>query len=116
MSFFLNKFKNFTKNGASGADDAWARFSGIIRDAKKGKGNFGLGKATSGESIEAGKAWVGKDYIEKANGTILVSKDKLRQFRLPSYKQGLGKTQANFEWRNKTTGQFQGNGHLDIVE
>ncbi|MCB9093012.1 MAG: VENN motif pre-toxin domain-containing protein [Halobacteriovoraceae bacterium] len=97
-------------------DRITAKISGILRDTMKGKGNFGLGRSNYKEAVEAGKSWVGKGYSVKGDGTILVSKDKLRQFRLPSFKKNLNKTQANFEWRNKTSGKFQGNGHLDIID
>ena len=93
-----------------------ARFSGILRDAVKGKGNFGLGNATRSEAIELGKAWVGSNYTTASDGRTLISADGLRQFRPPSFKPRLGITQANFEWRNIARGQWQGNGHLDITD
>ena len=93
-----------------------AKYSGILRDAAKFKGNFGLGKGTASEALELGKAWVGKGYTTAGNGKILISKNGLRQFRVPSYKPKLGIHQANFEWRNMPHGQWQGNGHLDIIK
>ena len=92
-----------------------ARMSGILRDAAKGKGNFGLGQATHSEAMELGRAWVGKGYSIASDGKTLVSADKLRVFRPPTYKPKLGKTQANFEWRNFKGGEPTGNGHLDII-
>jgi hypothetical protein len=44
----------------------------------------------------------------------MLSADGLRQFRPPSYKPRLGKTQANFEARRVNKGRWQSNGHLDI--
>ena len=93
-----------------------ARFSGILRDAVKGKGNFGLGSATRAEAMELGHAWVGSNYRTSSDGTAMISADGLRQFRPPSFKDRLGITQANFEWRNRNSGAWQGNGHLDIVD
>jgi filamentous hemagglutinin len=94
----------------------WAKISGILRDAKTGKGNFGLGSASIDEALIAGEAWVGKGYTVTGNGKIWLSADGLRQFRLPSLKPKLGIEQANFEWRNIAKGGWQGNGHLDIVK
>ncbi len=93
-----------------------SKYSGILRDAAKYKGNFGLGKGTASEALELGRAWVGKGYTTARNGKILISKNGLRQFRMPSYKPKLGIQQANFEWRNVARGRWQGNGHLDIIK
>jgi len=42
-----------------------------LRDALRGKGNFGLGKATRKEAIEMGKAWLGKGYrISSKNSNV----------------------------------------------
>lgn len=86
-----------------------------MRDAKKGKGNFGLGKGTHDEAMEAGKSWVGSGYKIASDGKTMVSSDGLRQFRPPTFKPRLNKTQANFEWRNVNKGPWQGNGHLDVI-
>ena len=91
-----------------------ARYSGILRDAAKFKGNFGLGKDTASEAIELGRAWVGKGYKVASDGKTLLSSNGLRQFRPPSFKPKLNISQANFEWRNIGKGAWQGNGHLDI--
>ena len=93
-----------------------AKYSEILRDAVRSKGNYSLGKATYNEALELGKAWVGKGYTTSANGKIFISQNGLRQFRLPSYKPKLGINQANFEWRNVASGRWQGNGHLDIIK
>jgi hypothetical protein len=92
----------------------WTKISGILRNASREKGNFGLGSGTVSESLLAGKAWVGEGYTVTNNGKIWVSSDGLRQFRLPSAKPKLGIEQANFEWRNVSKGAWQGNGHLEI--
>ncbi|MGJ6969227.1 hypothetical protein ACSDR0_45795, partial [Streptosporangium sp. G11] len=97
----------------------WAKISGILRDASKGKGNFGLGTGTIAEANQAGASWVGDGYkvVHKKNGdTLWISADGRRQYRLPSYKPNWGNYQANFEWRPGTSGQWQGNGHLHIKE
>jgi len=91
---------------------------GILRDAAKGKGNFGLGEATATESEILGRAWVGEEYRIASDGRTLVSKDGLRQYRPPSAKNSPYATtgvQSNFEWRNPGQVQWQGNGHLDIT-
>ncbi len=93
-----------------------AKYSGILLDAAKFKGNFGLGKGTTSETLELGKAWVGKGYTIASDGKTLVSSNGLRQFRPPSFKPKLGIQQANFQWRNVNRGGWQGNGHLDIIK
>jgi filamentous hemagglutinin len=50
-----------------------------------------------------------------SDGKTMISSDGLRQFRQPSYKPKLDKTQANFEWRKTDYGKWQSNGHLDII-
>lgn len=91
---------------------------GILRDASKGKGNFGLGNATKDEADKIGKAWVGDDHIVAKDGKTLISKDGLRQYRPPTNKPRLGKAQANLERRieNQKTKQWFGNGHIDIKD
>ncbi len=93
-----------------------AKISGILRDAVKGKGIYSLGESTVSEAMEAGKAWTGPGASVASDGKTLISADGLRQFRPPSYKPNLGKTQANFEWRNVGQTQWQGNGHLTIIK
>ena len=91
---------------------------GILRDAAKGKGNFGLGQATTAQSDFLGKAWVGEEYHIASDGRTLVSKDGLRQYRPPSTKNSpyaTTGTQSNFEWRNAGQSEWQGNGHLNIT-
>jgi len=88
---------------------------GILRDAAKGKGNFGLGSASAEVATKLGEAWVGKGFTIAGDGRTLISANGLRQFRPPSFKARLGRQQANFEQRFQPTGQWQGNGHLDIL-
>jgi RHS repeat-associated protein len=88
---------------------------GILRDAARGKGNFGLGSTTAQDAARLGDSWFGKGYTVASDGKTLIGRDGLRQFRPPSVKPRLGTTQANFEQRFQPTGQWQGNGHLDIV-
>jgi filamentous hemagglutinin len=45
---------------------------------------------------------------------ILIGQDGLRQYRPPSHKPNLGRTQANFERRFEPGGKFNAKGHLDI--
>ncbi|WP_219905402.1 polymorphic toxin-type HINT domain-containing protein [Actinopolyspora mortivallis] len=92
-----------------------AEISGILRDASSGKGNFGLGEATYDQAMKAGRSWVGEGYkVTGRKKDVFLSKDELRQFRVPSEKPRLGKMQANFEYRNSPRGKWQANGHLDI--
>lgn len=90
--------------------------SGIVRDAAKGKGNFGIGAGTQGQAATAGRSWIGEGSKLASDGKTLVSRDGLRQWRPPSFKPNLDKWQSNFEWRIEPRGQWQGNGHLDITD
>jgi len=101
---------DFGRKGASGL----ANEIGIMRAAAEGKGNFGLGSASASDAMRLGRSWVGDGYEVASNGKTLISSDGLRQFRPPSLKPNLNKTQANFEQRWEPSGQWQGNGHLDI--
>ena len=91
---------------------------GILRDAPKGKGNFGLGSGSRAEADKLGKAWVGDGYKVASDGKTLISKDGLKQYRPPSYKPKLDKTQANFEqtFPGQQSNRWQSNGHLDITD
>jgi len=101
---------------ASSSGDDWAQLSGMLRDASSGKGNFGLGSGTASQAQRAGLAWVGKGYSVASDGKTLLSSDGLRQWRPPAYKPNLDMWQSNFEWRSIPRGQWQGNGHLDIMD
>jgi filamentous hemagglutinin len=92
------------------------RQSELLREAATGSRNFGLGSATRAEADAAGRAWVGDGARIASDGSALVSLDGLRQYRLPSLKPRIGKTQANFERREVPKGPWQSNGHLDIVD
>lgn len=84
--------------------DKMAQEIGTLRDAEKGKGNFGLGEATAAQFDMLGKAWVGEEYRIA--------------YRPPSAKNSsyaTTGTQSNFEWRNAGQAQWQGNGHLNIT-
>lgn len=94
---------------------SFAEESGILRDAAQGKGNFGLGSASEADAANLGESWVGDGYTIASDGKTMVSQDLLRQYRPPSFKPNLGRVQANFEQRWEPFGQWQGNGHLDIV-
>lgn len=109
-----NAVKNVVQKGA----DDWAKLSGQLRDAAKGKGNFGIGSGTREQAEAMGKAWVGDGYIVASDGKTLISADGLRQYRPPSYKPRLDKTQANFEQRipGQQSNRWQSNAHLDITD
>lgn len=102
---------SFVKKGAG-------KEVGILRNAAKGKGNFGLGSGTRTEADKIGKAWVGDGYKVASHGKTLISKDSLKQYRPPSYKPRLDKTQANFEQRfpGQQSNRWQSNDHLDITD
>lgn len=104
--------------GEMRAEESLAKEVETLRDAAKGKGDFGLGSGTRMEADRLGKAWVGNDYRVASDGKTLISKDGLRQYRPPSYKPRLGRTQANFEQRlpGQRSVRWQSNGHLDIVD
>jgi hypothetical protein len=85
-------------------------------------GNSGVGSGTRAEADMMGRAWVGPDYTVSGGGSILISKDKLRQYRSPSYKPNRPEKfggpgyQANFEWRTRDRGRWQGEAHLNITD
>lgn len=105
------------KSAAKGADDGPV-ISGILRDASKSKGNFGVGSGTKDQAMRAGESWVGEGYRVASDGKTLVSRDGLRSFRPPSWKPRLGKWQANFEYwiDGQVARKPMGNGHLDITD
>lgn len=63
-----------------------------------------------------GRAWVGEGAVPASDGAILVSADKLRQYRAPTYKPRLGRVQANLEGCLEPAGQWQSNAHIDITD
>ena len=89
---------------------------GILREAARGKGNFGVGAATRAEAQTLGRSWVGEGYGVASDGKTLISRDGLRQFRPPSYKPSLDKWQANFEQRWPGVTEWQSNAHLNILD
>lgn len=93
---------------------------GILRDAAKGKGNFGLGSGTRAEADKLGKAWVGDGARVASDGKTLVSKDGLKVYRSPSAKpnspHATTGVQANFERKIEVGGRPISNGHLDILD
>ncbi len=93
---------------------------GILRDAAKGKGNFGLGSGSRAEADKLGRAWVGDGARVASDGKTLVSKDGLKVFRPPSAKpnspHATTGVQANFERKIEVGGRPISNGHLDIVD
>ncbi|MFL7962272.1 VENN motif pre-toxin domain-containing protein [Pseudomonas kielensis] len=104
-------------DGIKGTGD-WAKLSGQLTEATKGKGNFGIGSGTSEQADVMGKAWVGGGYKVASDGKTLVSQDGLRQYRPPTYKPNRQGTQANFEQRfpGQETKKWQSNAHLDITD
>jgi len=105
---------------AEGAAKGAGKEIGILRDAAKGKGNFGLGSGTRAEADKLGKAWVGDGARVASDGKTLVSKDGLRVYRPPSTKpnspHAATGVQANFESKVEIGGRPISNGHFDIVD
>jgi hypothetical protein len=101
---------------ARAESDEVAQVVGILRDARRGKGNFGVGAATHAQSDAAGLAWVGERHTVASDGRTLVSADGLRQYRPPTFKPRLNTWQANLEERHVPSGAWQSNGHIDILE
>jgi filamentous hemagglutinin len=93
-----------------------AKLSGMLREAAQGKGNFSLGVTTAAEAAAIGRAWVGEGYTVASNGQTLVSLNRLRQYRPPSYKPHLGQYQANLEQRQPGQTQWYLNAHIDIED
>ena len=102
----------------------WPELSGSLREASnaadaalagKGKINFGMGSFNNEQTMTMGEAWVGSGYRVTSKG-YYESADGLRQFRPPSYKPGLSKTQANFEQRTIPSGKWGANGHVDVTQ
>lgn len=83
-----------------------------------GKGNFGLGEATTKQSAILGEAWVGPGYRVASDGKTMISADGLRQYRPPAKKPNSSWTttgvQANFQGRISTKTSWTSNGHLNI--
>jgi len=89
---------------------------GMLREASRRTGNYGLGSASRREADTLGQDFVGPGFTRsKRDPRILISRDGLRQYRAPSFKPKLGRYQANFERRLKPGGGFGANGHLDIL-
>ncbi|MEE9390982.1 MAG: RHS repeat-associated core domain-containing protein [Planctomycetota bacterium] len=108
------------KKALNKGDDAarrgdWAELSGKLREAGKGKGNFGIGYGTREQAGAMGEAWVGPGFKTASDGKTLISADGLRQFRPPSFKPRQNRFQANFEARPPGLTQWQSNAHLDII-
>ncbi|WP_236775982.1 hemagglutinin repeat-containing protein [Agrobacterium radiobacter] len=106
-----------------GKGSDWSLLGGALREAAnsasaalqgKGKINFGMGSFNEKQTMAMGEAWVGPGYRITSNG-YYESADRLRQFRPPSYKDKLGKIQANFEQRLPGQLKWGSNGHVDVV-
>lgn len=93
-----------------------AKLSGMLREATQGKGNFNLGTTTRVEAGVIGRAWVGEGYTLASDRQTLVSLDRLRQYRPPSYKPRLRRYQANLEQRQPGQTQWYLNAHIDIED
>jgi filamentous hemagglutinin len=74
------------------------------------KGNYGIGSGTHADAARLGREWVGQDATVASDGKTLVSADRLRQYRPPSFKPSLGREQANFERRDNETSSWISNG------
>ena len=74
-----------------------------------------MGSFNREQTLTMGEVWGGQGYRVTSRG-FYESADGLRQFRSPSYKPDLGKTQANFEQRLANTTKWNANGHVDVIE
>jgi RHS repeat-associated protein len=104
--------------GATAQDLKLAEFSAILRAAAAAKG-MAPGAAervivTAAEAEELGKAWVGPGSRVASDGKTLVSSNGLRIYRPPTFKEDLGKVQANLEQKIELGGRPISNFHLDI--
>ena len=116
----LRESRLITPNAVVHASTGEAHYSpraiGIVRAAARGRGNHGLGSASHGEAEASGRLWVGAQAFSTKKGKILISADRLRQFRGPTLKPNLGIYQANFEAREIPSGPWLTNGHLDVSD
>ena len=96
-------------------DQVWGMYSDLKR-ARQGIGNFGLPARTRVDAEVLGLAWVGEGYRVASDGRTLISANELKQYRPPSWKQGLGRYQANLEWRHQPSGPWPNNAHIDILD
>jgi hypothetical protein len=96
----------------------WAKLSGMLRQSTKGKGNYTVGSATREQADTMGRAWVGNNYKISNNGRAWTSVDGMRQYRPPSYKPRLDKTQVNFERKfdGQTWDNWPSNAHVNIID
>ncbi len=103
---------------AAKTGDDWAKVSGALRDASRGKGHFGVGTGTVADAQSAVRAWAGEGARLASDGRTWLSQDGLRQWRPPTFKPGWqgGTWQSKFESRLVPRGQWQTNGHLDITD
>jgi RHS repeat-associated protein len=98
-----------------------------IKNQISAGGNKGItGKVSTKEAKALGEAFVGPNYkVVKGYGAdLLISEDKLRQYRGPSPKKGINKitgepwlktgTQINFQSRDIPEGTWNNNVHLDV--
>ncbi|MDQ0104498.1 hypothetical protein J2T10_004173 [Paenarthrobacter nicotinovorans] len=103
------------KTGFADPGDEEDPIARILRQAREGKGFYGLGSATRAQTEAAGEAWVGPGARLASDGKTWYSADKLTQYRPPSFKTRTGFFQANFESRLIPKGPWPNNGHLDIL-
>ncbi|WP_152530638.1 hypothetical protein [Paraburkholderia dilworthii] len=92
---------------------------GMLKDARSTKGDFNLGEGTAADADALAQEFLGPDYRSSSrDDSILISKDGLRQYRSPSAKDSPYATtgvQANYQSRNVPSGEWQNNGHLNIL-
>jgi RHS repeat-associated protein len=72
-----------TKSRGKISNEDWAQLSGTLRQASKGKGNFGIGTASAEQANVMGEAWVGLEYRISSDGKAWISKNGMRQYRPP---------------------------------
>jgi RHS repeat-associated protein len=91
--------------------------SKIVRQAARKTGMSGIDgiEATARQARIAGRMWVGRGArVSTSRPGTLISRDGLRQYRPPSFKPKVGRSQANFESRLAPKGRWTNNAHLNM--
>ncbi len=115
-TYFAGAFNAWVHNSCMSVDEEMS----ILREAAKAKGNIGVGTApvTRAEADSLGRAWVGEGYRVSSSGNAWISRDGLRQYRLPSEKASSFATtgvQANLERRLVGEGAWFSNAHVNVI-
>lgn len=89
---------------------------GIVREAFQRKGDFGLGTASRSEADDLGRDFVWPGFTRsKSKPDILISADRLRKYRPPSYKRGPRWIPGESRAAIRVGRPFNSNGHLSWI-